>query len=204
MGTARAPLASLNASLNTPDALSSTDKAPITSAKRQHSAIEDADDDDEENDAPQLRYVTDSCDQVRRKINTFINSGEMKVGEFQKAIGVNSRSYGTFMTQQERDQRHLDAEEEGQESEEDKKLDVSGIHLDGEENGDVEVYDTCDEVRRKIAAFLREPGVTQASSLREVSKMLPQPKKIQSKQLQGKKGALAGNEQRVLRIIHSV
>ena len=80
--------------------------------------------------------------------------------------------------------------------EEDKKLDVSGIHPDGEETGDVEVYDTCDEVRRKIAAFLREPGVTQASFLREVSKMLSQPKKIQSKQLQdfqGKKGALAGN-----------
>ena len=140
----------------------------------------------------------------------------MKVGEFQKAIGVNSKAYGNFMTQhgpskgihssvyykafkffKKREIKGIPMpKKKVKKAEEDKKLDVSGIHLHGEETGEVEVYDTCDEVRRKIAAFLREPGVTQAGLLREVSKMLSKPKKIQSKQLQdflGKKGALAGN-----------
>lgn len=44
--------------------------------------------------------------------------------------------------------------------------DLSDIHLDGEDTDAVEVYDTCDEVRRKISAFLRKPGVTQAAFCR--------------------------------------
>lgn len=36
------------------------------------------------------------------------------------------------------------------------KMDVSDIRLDGEERENVPVYDTCDEVRRKIRAFLRQ------------------------------------------------
>ena len=39
------------------------------------------------------------------------------------------------------------------------KMDVSNIHLDGEEHDDVPVYDTCDEVRKKIKAFLCQNGV---------------------------------------------
>jgi hypothetical protein len=46
-----------------------------------------------------LFYITEDCDQIRRKINNFINSGEMKVGEFQRAIGVSSQSYLTFLGQ---------------------------------------------------------------------------------------------------------
>ena len=37
------------------------------------------------------------------------------------------------------------------------KVEPSGIHLNGEEEGYVEVYETCDEVGRKIAAHLRHP-----------------------------------------------
>ena len=140
----------------------------------------------------------------------------MKVGELQKAIGASSKTYSAFMTQhgaykgsnssvyynafkffKKRDLKGIPMpKKKVKKAEEDKKLDISGIHLDGEETGEVDVYDTCDEVRRKIAAFLREPGVTQASFLREISKMLPGAKKIQSKQLhdfQSKKGPRAGN-----------
>ena len=85
--------------------------------------------------------------------------------------------------------------------EESKKLDVSGVELFGEEDESVPVYDTCDEVQRKIGAYLREPNVTQAAFLRELARALPDPTaKLQSKQLkdfQSKKGALEGNTSRI-------
>ncbi|OJJ72354.1 hypothetical protein ASPBRDRAFT_124694 [Aspergillus brasiliensis CBS 101740] len=49
-------------------------------------------------------------------------------------------------------------------------VDLSDIHLDGEEDGNVPIFDTCDVVRRKIRAHLRKPGVTQAGFMREASK----------------------------------
>ncbi|KAH8660272.1 hypothetical protein BX600DRAFT_55647 [Xylariales sp. PMI_506] len=77
-------------------------------------------------------------------------------------------------------------------------LDVSGITLDGEEDSEVPVYDTCDDVRKKLRALLRKDGVTQAALLREISKSFSGgQKKIQSKQLTdflGKKGATSGNK----------
>ncbi|KAK3997929.1 hypothetical protein QBC44DRAFT_314669 [Cladorrhinum sp. PSN332] len=43
--------------------------------------------------------------------------------------------------------------------------DVSSVTLPD----DVPIYDTCNEIRRKIRLFLRKPGVTQASFLRAIS-----------------------------------
>ena len=72
------------------------------SSKRKADAIEDIDCDDD-----RLCYFTDNCDQgafpsfifclllieaVRRKNRTFLNAGEMKVGEFQTALGVSSNA----------------------------------------------------------------------------------------------------------------
>ena len=51
-----------------------------------------------------------------------------------------------------------------------KQHDVSGIKLDGEEDGEVEVCDSCDEIRKKIRAYLANPAVTQAGFLREIAK----------------------------------
>jgi hypothetical protein len=65
------------------------------------------------------------------------------------------------------------------------KFDVSEIHLDGEEKCEVEVFETCDSLRRMVAAHLRKDGVIQAEFLREVSKQFGNnPKKLQAKQLQ--------------------
>jgi hypothetical protein len=78
----------------------------------------------------------------------------------------------------------------------DMKMDVSNIHLDGEEHEDVPVYDTCDEVRKKIRAFLCQDGVTQAAFLREVAKTFGNGRKIQANMLNeflGKKGPNSGN-----------
>lgn len=82
-------------------------------------------------------------------------------------------------------------------SEESKKLNVSSTTLEGEDDKSVEVYDTCDDVRRKIAAYLRELNVTQAAFLRSLAQMLPNPTiKLQSKQLKGfpEQGRTAGWE----------
>lgn len=77
-----------------------------------------------------------------------------------------------------------------------KKNDVSGIHLDGESDMSVPVFDSCNEIRKKISAHLRESGVTQAGFLREAAKTFPDGRKMQSKVLNdflGKTGASAGN-----------
>ncbi|KAA8577044.1 hypothetical protein EYC84_007058 [Monilinia fructicola] len=137
----------------------------------------------------------------------------MKVTEFQKEIGVNSRGFGSFMGQhgkfkgdksnvyynafaffKKRELQGVKPPKKAKISkeEEEKKFDVSAIKLDGESTTSVPVYDTCDEIRKKISAYLREPGVTQAAFLREIAKTYPEEKKIQPKILSdflGKKRA---------------
>lgn len=97
----------------------------------------------------------------------------MKVTEFLREISVNSNSYGRFMKRkgpysgvnnqtyeaafrffQKRKASGLKEipRKKIKKDDETKKLDISGIHLDGEENNSVPIFDTCDEVRRKIAA----------------------------------------------------
>ncbi|KAI0422940.1 hypothetical protein F5X98DRAFT_323352 [Xylaria grammica] len=63
--------------------------------------------------------------------------------------------------------------------------DIKDIHLPGEETDDVAVYDSCDEVRRKINAHLKTPGLTQTQFCRDLYAQLnaPKCKGIQSKQL---------------------
>lgn len=75
--------------------------------------------------------------------------------------------------------------------------DLGSMHLAGEETDSVPVYDTCDEIRRKITAHLKAAGVTQAQFCRDLHAQLNMPgcKSIQSKMLndfRGKKGPLAG------------
>ncbi|KAL7626479.1 hypothetical protein AAE478_003251 [Parahypoxylon ruwenzoriense] len=75
--------------------------------------------------------------------------------------------------------------------------DVNAIHLPGEETNSVPIYDTCDEIRRKINAHLKTPALTAAQFCRDIYAQLNQPsiKCFQSKQLndfRGKKGPTAG------------
>ena len=48
--------------------------------------------------------------------------------------------------------------------------DVADIHLPGEEEEEVPVYDTCDDIRRKITEHLK--GTTQAAFTRDLTGML--------------------------------
>jgi hypothetical protein len=76
--------------------------------------------------------------------------------------------------------------------------DISNITLAGEETDVVQVYETCDEIRRKIAAHLRKDGVTQAAFLRDLVAQFHTdkgPSQLQTRQLagfRGKKGAVTG------------
>lgn len=156
---------------------------------------------DRDSDDDRLRYIDANCDQVRKKIDAFINSGEMKVGEFQRAIGVSSHSYLSFLGQKgpmagsnsatydtawrffkKRELRGIKLPRPNAKraklSKEDRdaaaaKYDVSMIRLHGEEDSSVPVYDTCDTMRSKIRAHLRRPEVTQASSVRDLLRMYP-------------------------------
>ncbi|KAK1584883.1 uncharacterized protein LY79DRAFT_560309 [Colletotrichum navitas] len=48
--------------------------------------------------------------------------------------------------------------------------DLSGIHLNGDEDMSVPIFDTCDDVRTKIRRQLRRDGVTKAAFLRALVK----------------------------------
>jgi hypothetical protein len=75
------------------------------------------------------------------------------------------------------------------------------IHLDGEETDSVPIYDSCDEVRRKVNAHLRKSDVTQAQFLKDLCALLHEghrkpTKGFQSSQLarfRGMSGAVSGN-----------
>ncbi|KAI1138376.1 hypothetical protein F5Y05DRAFT_37610 [Hypoxylon sp. FL0543] len=64
-------------------------------------------------------------------------------------------------------------------------IDISQIHLDGEETDSVPIYDTCDEIRKKINGHLKSPEMTQAQLCRNLYDQLhaPKVKGIQSGQL---------------------
>lgn len=162
-----------------------------------------------------LCYISDNCDKVRRNIRAFINAGEMRVAEFQRTLGVSSNAYVRFMSQRGHDKgsgcdTYTEAfkffkkrELQGLQFPRKKKAktlladsDVSMIRLDGEAGCEVPVYDSCDEVRKKINTFLRTSGMSQAAFLREIAKSYSGDKKIQPKSLadfRGKRGASAGN-----------
>lgn len=200
-----------------------TAKAATVSRKRKSDAvavsenIPEIDDDD-----PRLEHIDQSAQQVRAKVRRFVNSGAMEVGEFQAAIDVGSVQYHRFMKLNGTDagsgsdmyhnawKFFKKREIQGLKSTAPKKvktagntgskrsdaLDVEGITLEGEENGQVSVYDTCDETRKKIHVLLRKDGITQAALLREIAKCFPAERKIQSKQLNdflAKNGAMDGN-----------
>ena len=78
-----------------------------------------------------------------------------------------------------------------------KAMNVEGIELEGEAEGEVEVYDTCDVARKNIRKFLAaNPSITQAAFCREISKTFRDGKTVSSAVTTGflgKKGPREGN-----------
>lgn len=166
----------------------------------------------------------ETCNAIRRKIRNWTEPGAMKVGEFQKAIGVSSKAYGSFMNRtgtwdgegcdtyikaafffKKRELQGLPLKvsqpkkakttSAGAEKMADLP-DVSGVELPGEANGSVPIYDTCDEVRKKIRAMLSRDGMTQAAFIREISKTFPDDRRVSAANLRyfmGQKGTTGGN-----------
>ncbi|KAJ4374500.1 hypothetical protein N0V86_007369 [Didymella sp. IMI 355093] len=159
-----------------------------------------------------------------RKIRAFLDDGEMKVGEFQKAINTNSVTYSRFMSQNGplkgsgstvygqawmffkkrelqgiKPPRHPTKPKGGEATAAGAQAGpvLAAVELPGESDDKVEIYDTCDEIRRKINAHLKKPGVTQTQFLRDIAASYKRaPRKIQSSQLsafRSKKGAYDGN-----------
>ena len=171
-----------------------------------------------------------SCDQVRRKIRAWLDSGATTKGAFCDAIHVSSKSLNSFLALNGRDKGRFHAaygaaweffkkrEIAGLPMAKKAKttakkaagakgtaaaaaaVDISGVVLPGEEKDAVPVFDSCDEVRRKIDLHLGKPGVTQAQFCRDLLaqfKGSEKPEKIQSAQLnrfRGTKGAAAGTK----------
>lgn len=146
----------------------------------------------------------------------------MKVGELQDKLRVSPKSYQSFMRQNgphagfgnntymaahqffvKREQKGLKMPKAKKAAAKDvEKFSVASVpKLDGEEEGNVPVYDTCDDVRNKINAHLRQPGITQAAFCRELSKLqAPGEGALQSAQMTSflrKKGVMSGNTSKV-------
>ncbi|KAK3398775.1 hypothetical protein B0T20DRAFT_438116 [Sordaria brevicollis] len=178
--------------------------------------------------------MRDNCDQVRRKINRFLDAGVITKTALAGELGVSMKSLSGFLREngpfkgsgyssypaaweyfkklekvgyklpnknaaaaakkQKTDAADGNAEGGGGTD----KVDISDVHLEGEETDSVPIYDTCDEVRRKIDAYLKRPGVTMAQFCRDIHaqyKSPSRPANIQGSQLsrfRGMKGAKSG------------
>lgn len=146
----------------------------------------------------------------------------MKVGEFQKAIGASSSTYSAFMRQNgpykganscvyqnafaffklrelngvKIKKAKIGSAVEGGKGSGKSEVDTNfeDIELEGEEDNEVPVYDSCEEIRKKIRAYLKKTGMTQAAFGRELGKMFNPEKKVSGLAgFMGKKGPAAGN-----------
>lgn len=202
----------------------SYEKSSTESKKRKSDAVDEPETPPEiDDDDPRIYEGNMTPNQVRRRIREFIEGGNMKVGEFQQALGITSTSYQRFMRMTGSDEgsgttiyprafrffrkrelqglkaapaRKPATKKPRKAAQQDQLLDVGGVALDGEDTEEVPVYDTCDEVRRKVRAFLRKPDVSQQAFCRAISACCEEDRKVQSRQLNaflGKKGPMEGN-----------
>ena len=113
-------------------------------------------------------YPKWNCNQIRTKLNAFVNSGAMRVGELQKELQVNLKGYLLFMRQNgphagsgsntyhnahiffaRREEQGLKISKPKKApagTDTDAKYNVDGIDLPVDATGNVEIYDTCDNI----------------------------------------------------------
>ncbi|CAG8957025.1 hypothetical protein HYFRA_00012505 [Hymenoscyphus fraxineus] len=186
--------------------------APSTSSLKRKSDTFAA---NEDSDDEHYYFPADQCDAVRRKLRNLMATGEFTQGKLCEKLGVSSKSYRTFMGMNGKTKglntatygpayRYFQKQEMTQgpvpkkrvkKADEEAENSIS-IRLDGEDTISVPVFDSCDEVRKKIEAHLRMPNVSNAGFRREITKTYPEAKAIQSKVLNdflNKTGPSAGN-----------
>lgn len=83
-------------------------------------------------------------------------------------------------------------------------VDLFSVYLEGEDEGEVEIYDSCDELRRKITAHILDSGMTKATFIRDIIRAASTEEypiaRIQHKQLSdflALKGATGGASSKV-------
>ncbi|KAK0734491.1 hypothetical protein B0T26DRAFT_634599 [Lasiosphaeria miniovina] len=188
--------------------------------------------------------IDENPDQVRRKINRYIDGGATTKTAFAREIGVSSKSLSGFMAENGPNKGYNHASYRAAWEFFKKRemvglklpvkrlkttaatattsgatatapgttgtaasrkpafnsagVDLGDIALPGEATDAVPVFDSCDEVRRKINLHLKKEGVTQAQFCRDILAQLQgpgRPASIQGSQLsrfRGMKGAGAG------------
>jgi hypothetical protein len=153
--------------------------------------------------------VDRSCDEVRRQINRLIDCREFTVIGFCQKIGVSRKSYYNFMWQngawkgqkgdtfpsalwylQQREREGLELPTKKKKlprkpkGDGKKAVKLEEVELDGEKEDKVPVFDTCNEIRRKINVYLRQPYNTESSLLKALSSQFHQTKpRLTSSQL---------------------
>ncbi|KAK0657073.1 hypothetical protein B0T16DRAFT_488269 [Cercophora newfieldiana] len=241
-------------------------QAPIptllpTSAGQKRKSLDQhptADGDDDEDDYMYLVEdlpIDQNCDQVRRKINRFLDAGEMTKTAFANKIGVSMKSLNNFLAEhgankgsgsasydcawaffKARELKGIKIPNKAQLAKKQRVataaaaaaapaapgaapaavpaaapakkgafangntsgLDLSTVTLEGEDTDTVPIFDSCDEIRRKINLHMNSPGVTQAQFCRDMLAQFnspSKPKAIQGTQLarfRGMKGATSG------------
>ncbi|KAK4098827.1 hypothetical protein N658DRAFT_560841 [Parathielavia hyrcaniae] len=170
--------------------------------------------------------MDENCDQVRRKFTRVIDSGAMTKTAFAREIGVSAKSLNGFPgTHGPMNWSGFAAYDAAWEFFKKREIvgvklptakkqvsaagdgsaaapalpDISDVVLPGEDLDAVPVFDTCDEVRKKINAHLKKPGITKAGFCRDMYAQLKGPsrtaKPLQSSQLdrfRNSKGPLSG------------
>jgi hypothetical protein len=232
-----------------PPAAAGQENAPVAGKKRKSTAEEQVPAEPIHWDSIDLRNAKrENCDEVRLKINRFLESGEMSKTAFAREIGVSPKSLNGFLgvhgpgngakfnaydyaweyfakreimglkmpaakkqkTGAPAAAGAATAEGEGGGSTakapaskasagKTPAVDLSDIVLDEEDDDDmVPVFDTCDEVRKKINAYFKKTGMSQAEFCRTIHAALGgrRPAKVfQGAQLASfrkSKGPLAG------------
>ncbi|KAF2668251.1 hypothetical protein BT63DRAFT_455887 [Microthyrium microscopicum] len=238
----RPPLSNLSTNASTSPPV--PQEKPVKSFARSYEEMAGYSIEQDEEDFDEPRRPMPSCNAMRTKIRLYIENGNMKVGEFCKALGVSNKSYNNFLkssghsdsatyyqgvqffwkldNKQKAEKRaHKEAMSlmpkakrvkatPGEPSAAAKKnaslsgntssqFDIKQVLLPNEAEDRVQVFDTCDEVRRKITLHLKKPGVTQAGFCRDLVNHCVyahrKPGQFQSVQLtkfRGKKGPHAG------------
>lgn len=213
---------------NAPIATATANKKPAASKKRKstdgHPPAPPVDLDSIDIDD---QVLDQNCDQVRRKINLFLDSGAMTKTAFAGEIGISPKSLNGFLgvhgaykgsghaayvaawqffkkreiagIKLPVNKKAKTSSASGGGAATTATVDISDVVLPGEDDDAVEVYDTCDDVRKKIDAHLKKPGVTQAQFCRDIYAQLKGPerpaKPFQSAQLarfRNTKGPLSG------------
>ncbi|CEL05775.1 hypothetical protein ASPCAL06890 [Aspergillus calidoustus] len=167
----------------------STGNAALEETSDKASSLSDIDSDDE-----RLDEIKWDCNQIRRKVTALIDSKQMKVADFLRAANLTSRAYYVFMKQNGKhagqrssvyvgahrfflkreilgmNRKKVSAPSKKARLDAEAMYNVRAITLEGEEEGNVPVYDTCDEIRKKIRACLQDSGMTKTAFCREISK----------------------------------